>query len=62
MNILFSTLVGNILVLDLVTIFAPVENTLSEEADEVGMASTALAMSAKIILVFFFPRIKVQDL
>ena len=48
MNLLFSTLVGNILVFYLVTKFAPVKNTLSEEADEAGMASTALAMWAKI--------------
>ena len=41
---LFSTLVCNILVLFLVTTFAPVENTLSEEADEGGLARKALAM------------------
>ena len=61
--ILFSTLVGNILVLFLVTTFAPVENTLSEEADEAGMASTALAMWAKMgrTVRCFFPPVKNPD-
>ena len=45
---LSSTLVGNIIVLFLVTTFSPVQNTLSEEAVEAGMASTALAMWAKM--------------